>query len=69
MLSATEGNPLFLGETVRMLVDDGVLRREGDRWVAAEDVDVEVPPTIHALLAARLERLGGDERASSSARR
>ena len=63
VLSATEGNPLFVGETVRMLVDEGVLRREGDTWVAAQDVDVEMPPTIHALIAARLERLGGDERA------
>ena len=64
VLRATEGNPLFVGETVRMLVDEGVLRRKGDTWVAAEElVDVEMPPTIHALLAARLERLGDDERA------
>ena len=63
VLRATEGNPLFVGETVRMLVDEGVLRREGDAWVAAEDIDVEMPPTVHALIAARLERLGGDERA------
>ncbi len=64
ILQTTEGNPLFLGETVRMLVDDGVLRREAGGWVAAGEVAmVEVPPTIHALLAARIERLRADERA------
>ncbi len=62
ILGASDGNPLFLGEMVRMLVDDGVLRREGDRWIAHGDTRVNVPPTINALLAARLERLTGDER-------
>jgi class 3 adenylate cyclase len=63
ILATTEGNPLFLGETVRMLVDDGVLRQQGEVWVAADDVGrVEVPPTIQALLAARIERLRADER-------
>ncbi len=63
ILETTEGNPLFLGETVRMLIDEGVVRREGDAWVTAEDVSaVEVPPTIQALLAARIERLRDDER-------
>jgi hypothetical protein len=61
--ATTEGNPLFLGELLRMLVDEGTLRREGDVWVPAGDVaDVEVPPTIQALLAARIERLPADER-------
>jgi class 3 adenylate cyclase/tetratricopeptide (TPR) repeat protein len=55
---AGEGNPLFLEELVYMLVDDGTLRRDDGRWVAAGELgDVEVPPTISALLGARLERL------------
>ena len=63
ILETTEGNPLFLGELVRMLVDDGFLLRDQGRWVttAAPD-EVEVPPTIQALLAARIERLDADER-------
>jgi predicted ATPase len=40
-----------------------VLRREHDRWIATSDADfVEVPPTISALLAERIERLDADER-------
>ena len=62
LLETADGNPLFLGEMLRMLVDDGVLRREGDSWAMAGAEDVTVPPTIHALLAARLERLPDGER-------
>ena len=41
-----------------MLVDDGVIRRDGDDWELAVDADaVEVPPTIQSLLATRVERL------------
>ena len=47
-----------------MLIDDGSLARDGDRWVATGPlVDLRVPPTIQALLAARLDQLTGDERA------
>lgn len=64
ILASTEGNPLFVRELLRMLVDDGVLSREGDRWVVTiEADDIDVPPTIHALLSARIERLREDERA------
>jgi len=58
ILAAAEGNPLFVEETLAMLIDDGLLRREGDTWTATRELgDVSVPPTIQALLAARLDRL------------
>jgi tetratricopeptide (TPR) repeat protein len=60
---AAEGNPLFVGEVFRTLIDDGLLRNEGGRWVAAGDLgSVHVPPTVQALLAARLDRLSVAER-------
>jgi class 3 adenylate cyclase/tetratricopeptide (TPR) repeat protein len=62
---AAEGNPLFVEETVSMLIDDGVLRRENGHWEVAGDLSrVAVPGTIQALLAARLDRLGTEERAA-----
>jgi class 3 adenylate cyclase/tetratricopeptide (TPR) repeat protein len=61
--AAAEGNPLFVEEMVSMLVDDGLLRRQNGSWVVERDLSgVSVPPTIHALLAARLDRLGDEER-------
>ena len=63
VLATSEGNPLFVGELVRMLVHDGALKREGDRWTAGVELEgLEMPPTIHALLAARIERLRPEER-------
>jgi len=63
ILDTTEGNPLYLGELLRMLIDEGSLQRTGDVWVAVQGVDsVTVPPTIQALLSARIEHLHSDER-------
>ncbi len=61
--AAAEGNPLFAEELVAMLVDDELLKKSEGRWIAPEDPsELPVPPTIHALLAARLERLPENER-------
>jgi hypothetical protein len=47
-----------------MLIDDHLLVREDGSWVATRELaTVPVPPTIQALLAARLDRLNPDERA------
>jgi class 3 adenylate cyclase/tetratricopeptide (TPR) repeat protein len=62
ILDVAEGNPLFVVEVVSMLVDDGVLVR-GNGRAPAEFATIAVPPTIHALLAARLDRLSPSERA------
>jgi len=60
---AAEGNPLFVEEMLAMLIDDGRLKRVDGGWVARADLsDVPVPPSIQALLAARLDRLGSEER-------
>jgi class 3 adenylate cyclase/tetratricopeptide (TPR) repeat protein len=62
ILDAADGNPLFVVEVVAMLLDDGVLSGDGDQ--APVDVgSISVPPTMQALLAARLDRLTPTERA------
>ncbi|HEY2388778.1 MAG TPA: nuclear transport factor 2 family protein [Candidatus Binatia bacterium] len=63
VLATSEGNPLFVGELVRMLVQEGVLTKDGERWIVGANLAaLEMPPTIHALLAARIERLRLEER-------
>ena len=64
ILEAAEGNPLFVEEMLAMLIDDGLIRFEEGAWRSVEDLaNVTVPPTIHLLLAARLDRLDAEERA------
>ncbi|MEO8247350.1 MAG: adenylate/guanylate cyclase domain-containing protein [Chloroflexota bacterium] len=60
---AAEGNPLFVEEMIGMLVDDGQLLGEGEIDEGGRPVsELNVPPTIQALLSARLERLSVGER-------
>jgi len=61
--AAAEGNPLFVEELVRVLVDDGVLQQRDGEWTVVGDLDsIAIPPTINALLAARLDQLDPEER-------
>jgi class 3 adenylate cyclase/tetratricopeptide (TPR) repeat protein len=60
---AAEGNPLFVEELLGKLIDDGFLVTTADGWVPTGDVrQLVIPPTIQALLAARLDGLNGEER-------
>jgi class 3 adenylate cyclase/tetratricopeptide (TPR) repeat protein len=58
-----DGIPLYAVETVRMLLDRGLLERDGDRFRVSGPVEaLEVPETLHALIAARLDGLDPLER-------
>jgi class 3 adenylate cyclase len=65
IIDASEGNPLYAEQMFSTLVDDGVLRQQMDGgWVVDGSVeDLSIPPTIHALLTARLDGLRLEERA------
>jgi class 3 adenylate cyclase/tetratricopeptide (TPR) repeat protein len=60
---AADGNPLFAEEFVSMLIDEGSLGRHHRGWKATADrLEVAVPASIQALLAARLDQLDAPER-------
>jgi class 3 adenylate cyclase/tetratricopeptide (TPR) repeat protein len=60
---AAEGNPLFVEEMLRRLIDERLLERDDGHWTARGDLSrVAVPGTISALLSARLDQLGSEER-------
>jgi class 3 adenylate cyclase/tetratricopeptide (TPR) repeat protein len=63
VMEAGGGNPLFVEQMVSMLIDDGLVVRNNGGWRPTGDLStVAVPPTVAALLAARLDRLTGEER-------
>jgi len=63
ILARAEGNPFFVEEVIRMLIDRGAIVKESDRWVATAKVSVvEIPDTLHGLLLARIDRLPHESR-------
>lgn len=57
ILEPAEGNPFFLEELVRSMVDAGALVAEGDGWRFDHAVDLQVPPTVEKVILARIDRL------------
>ena len=63
ILARAEGVPLYAVETVRMLLDRGLLAEEGPVYKPTGEIEkLEVPETLHALIAARLDGVSPEER-------
>ena len=63
LVERTEGNPFFLEESVRTLVETGVLAGERGGYRLAKDVtSIQVAPTVQAVLAARIDRLSAENK-------
>ncbi len=53
-------NPFFLEEMINTLIESGTLRRDNGSWrLAADMAESEIPSTIHAVIAGRIDRLQG----------
>ena len=64
IIRAAEGNPLFVEQLVSMLIDSELLVQVDGGWQAGGSFEqLKVPPSIHALLTARLDMLQPQERA------
>jgi predicted ATPase len=65
IMARAEGNPFFVEEVIRMLIERGAIVRSGDRWMANESINaVEIPETLHSLLLARIDQLPDDAKRS-----
>jgi cytochrome P450/class 3 adenylate cyclase len=63
LIERTGGNPFFLEEGVRALIETGVIARERGTYRLVKDLKTaQVPPTVQAVLAARIDRLSADEK-------
>ena len=68
VLERTGGNPFFVEEVVRALVEDGTLAgRPGHYELTRPLARIRVPPTIQATLAARIDRLSAEHKATLQA--
>jgi class 3 adenylate cyclase len=58
ILTHAEGNPFFVEEVIRMLIERGAIVASDERWVAHESIsDIAIPDTLHGLLLARIDAL------------
>ena len=63
ILDKSEGNPFYLEEIIRSLIEQGALVRTNQHWEAtAQVVNVTIPDTLHGVLLARIDRLEEDVR-------
>jgi tetratricopeptide (TPR) repeat protein len=63
IIERTEGNPFFMEETVQVLLDEGALKRDGAAVKLTKALgELKIPPTVQAILAARIDRLAADEK-------
>ncbi|MGH2544832.1 MAG: AAA family ATPase, partial [Ardenticatenaceae bacterium] len=65
ILARTEGNPFFVEEVVRVLIDSGAMARDesGNHWITVDEPDaIEIPDSLQALLISRIDRLEEEAR-------
>src|ERR1700737_2570405 len=62
IIEKTEGNPFFMEEIVRALVEQGVLVRNGAPRLTKSLNEIHVPPTVHGILASRIDALPASEK-------
>ncbi|PZC48906.1 MAG: putative ATPase/Adenylate cyclase, class 3 [Chloroflexi bacterium] len=64
ILAKAEGNPFFVEEVVRTLIEAGTVVKgeDGAHWFATSDVEFNVPDNLQALLVARIDRLDEEAR-------
>lgn len=66
IVNRSEGNPFYLEELIKVLIEDGVILTGQDQWQIQTNQlkELRIPPNITGVLQARLDRLSGLERAT-----
>ena len=63
ILTKAEGNPFFVEEVIRSLIESGFVYQDGDRWMAKTGIEeITVPDTIQNVIMSRIDRLEDEAR-------
>lgn len=63
ILKKAEGNPFFVEELIRMLIERGAIQYINGRWIAQQDIlERDIPDNLNGLLLARIDRLPAEAR-------
>lgn len=61
ILAKSEGNPFFVEEVLRMLIERGHLTQRGDQWTVTRAINtIDIPDTLQGILTARIDRLSDE---------
>ncbi|MBI5028898.1 MAG: AAA family ATPase [Chloroflexi bacterium] len=61
ILAKAEGNPFFVEEVIRMLIDRGEIAQQDGKWTMTREINnIEIPDTLQGVLTARIDRLPDD---------
>ncbi len=64
VVNRSEGNPYYIEELIKILIEDGAIVKEDERWQVKADVlgTIRIPPTLAGVLQARIDSLHSRER-------
>ena len=63
ILARAEGNPFYIEEILRMLIDRGAIERAGSGWRSTDLLaDMPIPDSVHGVIAARIDLLDASSR-------
>ncbi|MEX2424190.1 MAG: AAA family ATPase, partial [Acidimicrobiia bacterium] len=68
ILEQAQGNPFYVEELIRSLIQRGAIARTGDQWTTATDsVELDLPESVEGVLMSRFDRLGASTRQAAKA--
>lgn len=58
ILEKTQGNPFFLEEVLRSLIDTGMVYQKDEKWIAHQDIEtIKLPESVQSVVLSRIDRL------------
>lgn len=62
IIDQAQGNPFYVEEVLRSLIEDGTLKKNGSWKITQNVADIRIPPSVQDVLAARIDRLAPEDK-------